>query len=257
MILLAGFVLAFLHTWATLATDLVILKIGLVVTLPGGLMAQEMAADSESLIHVALPFQAWFGNLTLLVADAFIVWRAWAIWRENMIIKWILIILLLLDIGVSIADGILDTMGEANSTITLDWVSAVLNLAVNVAATLLIVYRAWKHHKSVQEISRRRKTRVEAILLIFIESGVIFGVIQTLSIIFQALEVHAILFSPVDIASVFISILFIYTAAINPVALVLLVQTGNTYEDTYHQEEIPEATEQLSLELTSAHAAVS
>ena len=72
-----------------------------------------------------------------------------------------------------------------------------INLAVNIMATLLIVYRAWyisisitysqvtstynksrTHHKSVWAVSRNRKTQVEAILLLFIESGALFAAIQ-------------------------------------------------------------------------------
>lgn len=83
----------------------------------------------------------------------------------------------------------------ANTGTILDWISIVTTLAVNTMATLLIVYRAWYssitytqvvgahnkiriHHKSVRGISRNRKTQVEGILLLFIESGALFAAIQ-------------------------------------------------------------------------------
>lgn len=70
-----------------------------------------------------------------------------------------------------------------------------INLTVNTIATLLIIYRAWytpsssnqviithsksrAHHKSVQSIARSRRTQVEAILLLIIESGAVFAAIQ-------------------------------------------------------------------------------
>lgn len=51
-------------------------------------------------------------------------------------------------IGVTIADAVVDTKGlvdavQAENSVTLDWLSIVTNVAVNVVATLLIAYRAW------------------------------------------------------------------------------------------------------------------
>lgn len=96
---------------------------------------------------------------------------------------------------INTADLIVDTQTFLfTHSITLDWVATLLNLAVNTVATLLIVYRAWfisifypdvisthsgsrTHHKSVRSISRK-KTQVEALLLLFIESGAVLAVIQ-------------------------------------------------------------------------------
>lgn len=163
-------------------------------------------------------------------------------------------------LAVAISDGVVDTEVDIQAStyndITLDWVSVVLNLAVNVVATLLIAYRAWwvldlcwipytastfpmitfscmwfrKHHNSVHAISHSKRTQVEVILLLFVESGAIFGVIQVchllkdvfwvdcslytkiLMIVFTALDVHAITLSPIDNASFLIYGLYIYIA---------------------------------------------
>lgn len=49
--------------------------------------------------------------------------------------------------GVAIADGVVDTKVEYATTninlVTLDWINTVLNLTVNIVATLLIAFRAW------------------------------------------------------------------------------------------------------------------
>ncbi|KAE9388104.1 hypothetical protein BT96DRAFT_981167 [Gymnopus androsaceus JB14] len=194
--------------------NLLLVKFGLVLSLPGGIIAQEMAANSKSLVTDIV--EVWAGALILLMADMAIIWRARAIWVENRLIKWILLIILLLDIGVNIADTIVDTKLFLNlvvNTITLDWLSIVLNLMVNVVATLLIAYRACK------------RTQVEAILILFVESGAIFGVIQISNIIIQALDTHTAEFSLIDHVRVIFAVLYILSAAINPVALVILVQT--------------------------------
>ncbi|KAE9400045.1 hypothetical protein BT96DRAFT_975543 [Gymnopus androsaceus JB14] len=118
------------------------------------------------------------------MADMAIVWRAWALWAENKLITWTLLIILLADIGVNIADVIVNCKAELNfnnNAVTSDWISTVLNLAVNIVATLLIAHRAWTHHQSTHGILRNKKAQVEAILLLMIESGAVFGVVQCLS----------------------------------------------------------------------------
>jgi len=110
-----------------------------------------------------------------------------------------------------------------------------MNLAVNTEATLLIVYRAWTHHKSVQSISRNKKSQVEAILLLFIESGALFAACQILNIVIRALDVNSILNTPVNICSLFFTDLYTISAAFSPVAIVILVQTRSDYEHTHHQ----------------------
>lgn len=51
-----------------------------------------------------------------------------------------------LDLGVNAVD-ILDDVRENtrvhNNSIALDWIAAVISLAVNIMATLLILYQAW------------------------------------------------------------------------------------------------------------------
>lgn len=80
-------------------------------------------------------------------------------------------------------------------SVTLDWIAIVINLAVNMMATLLIIYQAWYnsisinssqvtysklriYHKSIRSISRSNKSQVEAILLLLIESGAVLAAVQ-------------------------------------------------------------------------------
>jgi len=265
-LLLAGFVFTLLYICEVIIGSLVILKFGLVVSLPGGLAAQEMAANSQSALMSSLVLQSLCGDVMYLIADAVIVWRAWAIWVEKSNIKCSLFILLLLDIGVTIADIITDAEFDTNPntrpipTETLDWVGIVLSLTVNIVATLLIAYRAWAHHRSIQTFAPNRKTQVEMILFLVVESGAIFGVVQIFSIVFQALDVHATPLSPIDTASTFVQGLYAYSAAINPVALIILVQTGSTYDHSFHLEEgeeikLPTVQQQCSQEDIPSHIA--
>ncbi|KAE9404090.1 hypothetical protein BT96DRAFT_1074306 [Gymnopus androsaceus JB14] len=241
-LLLAGFLMIVLYSCEGISVNMFLVKFGLVVSLPGGLPTQEMSASSKTIVVEIL--QEWGANFIVLMADAAIVWRAWALWVDNRLIKWTLLIILLLDISVTIADAIAGTQVLLNSsaeinTVTLDWLSVVLNLAVNIVATLLIAYRAWTHHQSMHALSRTKKTQVENILLLFVESGAIFALVQIFSIVIQALDIHAAVLSSTDITRSFINALYIYGAAINPVALVVLVQTGNTYDHSFHLNDFP------------------
>ncbi|KAE9403824.1 hypothetical protein BT96DRAFT_451425 [Gymnopus androsaceus JB14] len=243
-LLLAGFAMIALVTCSNIAGNLLLVKFGLVMSLPGGLLAQETAANLKALLTSIL--NNWSGNFIYLIADTAIIWRAWALWAENRLIKWTLLIILLADIGISIADNIVGTKAYLTSnSVTLDSLSTAVNLTVNIVATLLIAYRAWSHHRLIHAISRNKKTPVEAILLLMIESGAIYGLVQVVTIIFSVLDIQAAELSPVDEVDVFLEQLYLYSAALNPVALVILIQTGNTYEHSFHWEDV------TSLEINS------
>ncbi|KAE9401299.1 hypothetical protein BT96DRAFT_974846 [Gymnopus androsaceus JB14] len=205
-LLLVGFAMVALVTCVNNAINLVLVKSAFMESLSGGLSEQAMAADSKTMVMFIL--QTWCENFILLIGDTATVWRAWALWTGNKLIKWMLLITLLAEIGIGIVDAIVDTKGDLNliyNAVTLDWVSVVFNLLVNIVATLLIAYRAWTYHQSTHVLLCNKKTQVEAILLLMVESGAIFGVVQ----------------------------------ALNPVALVILIQTGNTYEHSFHLEDVP------------------
>ncbi|KAE9389608.1 hypothetical protein BT96DRAFT_980660 [Gymnopus androsaceus JB14] len=239
-LLLAGFVMVVLSTCSNVVANLLLVKFGLVLSLSRSLTAQEMAANLKAIIPGML--SDWSGSFIFLIADTAIVWRAWALWAKNRPIKLILLIILLADIGISFADSVVDTkevINLINNTVTLDLLSTALNVTVNIVATLLIAYRAWTHHQSTRVILRSKKTEVEAILLLMVESGAIFGVVQLSFIIIQALDLRAAPISPTANAIFFLNTLYVYSAALNPVALVILVQTGNTYERSSHLEDAP------------------
>ncbi|KAE9389426.1 hypothetical protein BT96DRAFT_1025046 [Gymnopus androsaceus JB14] len=242
--LLSGtFVLVTVAFIGNLTENFVLVKYSLRVSLPGGIFAQAEAADSQPLFQIWEQIINWSGNIEQFIADLIIAWRAWALWPNNKTVQWTLISLVLADIGVTIADSVVDTRKElsgANQSVTLDWVISVLSLLVNVVATSLIAYRAWMYHNSINFVSiRRRKTQMESILLIIVESGGFFGIMQVLTIIFEKLDVNAVAFSPLDLGTRFIINLYSYVAALNPVVIFILVQTQNTYEQSMHLDNIP------------------
>jgi len=249
--LMVAFVFTMLFISGTILFELVLLKFGLIKSAPDGLAAQQLAASAKPILGIWNAIIVWSVNLSILIADGIIVWRAYALWLNHRIVKWILIVILLADIALTFADTITDTVEEtleSNSILTLDYISVVVSLIVNIVATSLIAYRAWTYYRSTRSISTRNKrSQVEAILLLCIESGAILGIVQLLTLILQALDIRAVPLSPITYATGLFSILYAYTVVLNPLALVILVQTENTYESSYHSSrDLPTVGESLT-----------
>ncbi|KAE9398708.1 hypothetical protein BT96DRAFT_722272 [Gymnopus androsaceus JB14] len=87
-LLLMAFALAALFACLDVAIGLLSVRFGFMVPLSGGLIAQELAADSK--ISGMSIINDWTGNCIFLIADTAIVWRAWALWAENRLVKWTL-----------------------------------------------------------------------------------------------------------------------------------------------------------------------
>jgi len=150
--------------------------------------------------------------------------------RDSKIVKLLLVFLVVVDIGVTIADCVADTKNVKFFTVTLDWVQIIVSLSVNVVATCLIAIRAWMHRRSTRPFRMRtRKTQVEEVLILLVESGAIYALIQIASLIIRALDVDITSPTPVGTARGIIDQIYLYCASLNPVAISLLVQTQCTY----------------------------
>ncbi|KIK57387.1 hypothetical protein GYMLUDRAFT_247029 [Collybiopsis luxurians FD-317 M1] len=89
---------------------------------------------------------------SILLSDFIVIWRAWTLFWEEKHWKVALALLMIVNIGTSIADCILDDIDlkveESDSSISLDWTSGVVSLLVNMFGTGLI---AQSCHGSVHE----------------------------------------------------------------------------------------------------------
>jgi len=240
-ILPIGCGLVVLNIYTVTSQSLVLNKYGLMISLPGGLVAQIISAQSESATSTIL--KAISVDVMFIIANTIILWRAWAICAQSRTMNFFLMIMLLVDIGINIADvmvvakvTLLDTIG---SSITMEWVAPVINLTVNTMSTLLIVYRAWTHNRLISSVLRKRKTQVESILLLFIESGAVFAAIQVLYIVFEVLDLNTDLKSPIHTFSLFVADSYGICSTLNPLAIVILIHTRNTYEHSFHIEDVP------------------
>ncbi|KAF9065750.1 hypothetical protein BDP27DRAFT_1450050 [Rhodocollybia butyracea] len=255
--LVGTFVLMILYIVSQSAAILTLIKYGLVVSLPGGIMSQAAAADLQPLLRLSQLITIWSRSIVSLIADAVIAWRASGVWVGNKAAKWTLVVLMLADIAVSLVDDIADSRLElspnsnvSNSIVALDGIVFAVALSVNMVATCLIGFRAWTYHNSMRAISiRRKKSRVEGIFLLLVESGTAYALFQIINIIIRELDVKAADLSPIIYAGESVEQLNIYAAALNPVVIFILVQTQDMDEHSFW---IPTLIQQLELSGTQS-----
>ncbi|KAE9389239.1 hypothetical protein BT96DRAFT_407588 [Gymnopus androsaceus JB14] len=178
---------------------------------------------------------AWWGpTINLLIGDGLVLWRAWCIWdvrnkRNRFWLGFILILLMVGNIAVNIADAILDTIAPfslSSGANMIDWVSLVVSLIVNVFATLLVGLKAWHLYqlKHLHHPTEAQYFQINNILLILVESGLVFCLIQILYAVLNGLEVgNENLLSTISLVYSMIIAFANGCAALYPVALVIII----------------------------------
>ncbi|KAF5382797.1 hypothetical protein D9757_007280 [Collybiopsis confluens] len=119
---------------------------------PGDLMAQiaTTAVKEES----AFTAGAWPLNLNIIIGDALVAWRAWAVWSDRKSVKIILMIMAILNALLCIADAAFDdaTLLAPSSIegtpVPIDVTTLAFSFALNLAATSLIGLKACAHLKN-------------------------------------------------------------------------------------------------------------
>ncbi|KAF9064808.1 hypothetical protein BDP27DRAFT_1450582, partial [Rhodocollybia butyracea] len=171
-------------------------------TLEQGLSAQVQAADTKTVIWQYMP--DWPATINtffheLLLSDGIVVWRAWCLFQQDRYWRLLLLILMIANIGVNVADCIWPDVKLANKlseSTALDWLSAVLSLVVNLVVTSLVACKAWSHHRWISARLNghltRQGTRAENILNLLIESGAIFCTMQSIYVIIVVLSMYNI-----------------------------------------------------------------
>ncbi|KIK57366.1 hypothetical protein GYMLUDRAFT_247010 [Collybiopsis luxurians FD-317 M1] len=109
-----------------------------------------LEAEAQISIKKSLPFQSmqtWPFAISIILSDLIVVWRAWSLFQQERLWKAALTLLMIIDVGIQIADCILDNIDikvlELASSVILDWLSLVVSLVVNMFATALIAWKAW------------------------------------------------------------------------------------------------------------------
>ncbi|KAF9070247.1 hypothetical protein BDP27DRAFT_1420129 [Rhodocollybia butyracea] len=236
-LLVATFLIVTLYSSANLAINMVFLQDEVISPAPEGATVGQAVQEavSQPLLEVGAQISNWTSSLIILIGDIIIIWRAWAVWMHNVIVKYFLAFSLLIIIGVNLADTSVDSEQSlivAGRSLSFDWVFTALSLSMNVALTSLIAYQTWRYSRSMNVTSALglRNTHVGRILFLLVESGAIFAIFQVLNLIFKGLDMKALNLSPLQFASLNVSVVFAYVAALNPLAIFILVETNNTYD---------------------------
>ncbi|KIK52228.1 hypothetical protein GYMLUDRAFT_970649 [Collybiopsis luxurians FD-317 M1] len=112
----------------------------------GGLEAQSQILDKEILPLAYM--DSWGLTVSMLCSDFIVVWRAWVLFQQERLWKIALVLSMIVNIGIQLADCILDDINinvfTSNSSMILDWLSLVVSLVVNMLATGLISWKAWQ-----------------------------------------------------------------------------------------------------------------
>ncbi|THV00455.1 hypothetical protein K435DRAFT_446618 [Dendrothele bispora CBS 962.96] len=126
-------------------------------------------------------------RLNFLLSDGIVVWRTWVLYPEQWIVRGILLICMLIscvctfvDAGLKAARELRDVMDTSGGPAEQSLLMALPLLFTNLVAVSLIGYKTWSHRKDVQwnlMTSDGAGSRVQKILWLLIESGLIYCVI--------------------------------------------------------------------------------
>ncbi|KIK69428.1 hypothetical protein GYMLUDRAFT_237222 [Collybiopsis luxurians FD-317 M1] len=223
-------------TWSITTSEAFILIqeqlnfIGIKAGVQEGLETQGLRANKK-----ALPLNnmdSWALTLSGILSDLIVIWRAWVLFQPERLWKVALVLLMGINIGVNVTDCILHDIISAtlsNSDSVLDWLSLVISSVVNMFATGLIAWKAWNYHHIMKEAARRRRTRVESILLLLIESGAIYCAIQTLYAVFILLNIYGPTRSVgFQEAYAIFGAIFVLASGWYPIAVVILVNINSS-----------------------------
>ncbi|KAF9070252.1 hypothetical protein BDP27DRAFT_1324068 [Rhodocollybia butyracea] len=231
-LLIATSISVTLFMTANVALNMIFLRDETIVPVPAGKEAQ--AAASQPFLEVGAQISNWTSTLIFLIGDIIIIWRAWAVWMHSKIVKSFLALILLVTIVLNLADASEDSKKNlfvTGQSVTIDWVFFAISLSLNVILTLLIAYQTWKYYRFRRSTSTvTSKTIVGRILLLLVESGAFWAIFQVLNLTFKALDLKASNLSPLQFATLIVSVFYIYVTALNPLAIFILVETNNTYD---------------------------
>ncbi|THH18067.1 hypothetical protein EW146_g2850 [Bondarzewia mesenterica] len=137
--------------------------------------------------------QQSLGVIIYLLSDVIVVWRAWVLYPNN----------------------------RKPIIATVSLLICATKLMVNIMATSLIGYKAWKHHQEIKNnLGPRKKTQVEKILALLVESGILYCFIWIVNIMMSFKSST----SNIDT----LSGICIQIAGIYPTIIVILVSHQNT-----------------------------
>ncbi|THU95099.1 hypothetical protein K435DRAFT_798386 [Dendrothele bispora CBS 962.96] len=182
--------------------------------------------------------QLFASRFTYILSDGIVIWRAWVFYPEKWTARSILILSILGACGANLVDLTADFKevligthpgNEFAETLTFPMFS----LVANFVATLMIGYKAWCHRGIIQlclSLSNKSAYRAQKILVLLVESGVIYCVFWVLLLVLGAVMPN-VASLPIQIIMDALPVL----SAIYPVLIVLILARERFVEQQYSQ----------------------
>ncbi|KIK54863.1 hypothetical protein GYMLUDRAFT_249207 [Collybiopsis luxurians FD-317 M1] len=225
-------------------------RYGMMEQLHEGLEAQGAAAAAKSVWWDYV--NPWPVTINLLLGDYIVAWRAWILSQKSRFWKVLLAGMTICNTVLNIADCI-----WANVTLhemlslqfgPLDWLSLTFSLAINLISTLLISWKAWKHYSNLSG-SSYTANRTLKLLLLLVESGGIFCLLQLANLIFDIFDTSPVISAEFsfNIASLVFNNTLIGFSALYPIAVFLLIQSNTSpVIETFHSSQSPAESDTIT-----------
>ncbi|KAK7020329.1 hypothetical protein R3P38DRAFT_1201303 [Favolaschia claudopus] len=122
--------------------------------------------------------QTWLRRITYFLSDVIVVWRAWVIWHDNLIVHAVLAVCLIGTGATSLVLAVFNTKTEFQGTHydrdTKNFLGTFGLLVTNFGATALISYKLWYYRRNVKKYlnhPRNASTKIENVLILLMETG--------------------------------------------------------------------------------------
>ncbi|KAJ7651427.1 hypothetical protein FB45DRAFT_1051152 [Roridomyces roridus] len=236
-ILQTAMILLFLSSTLQFITDFIFS----IAQIQGYMMSTRfpLADRKDDWENTHLPFyviQRWPPAINFIVSDLIVLWRAASLRQSH---RWLKVAMGTLGVAdvvvwcVAAAFTSRDAAQRSSNRATdqvVNTVSIITSLAINVIGTIAIAVVAWKHHRTMNQAAITRwRGDVPRILLVLVESGVVWALIQILYVVLE--DVDLVPGSPLDMGTGALLKMAVYLAAILPTLTLIIIRSKRSVED--------------------------
>ncbi|KAF7314991.1 hypothetical protein MIND_00013200 [Mycena indigotica] len=180
-----------IFTLLATTTHLALHLTSLILQLPGIVML-DRDINPWVLLRKINVVQTGLRRAIYFISDAIVIWRAWAIWHDNQIVRLVLAFFLLSTFATSLSLYILNIKsilyGAHYPSMLKNFLGTFPLLITNFAATGLIAYKLWYYRANLKKYlspaaayasphSHSPGPKIERVLILLIESGVVYGIL--------------------------------------------------------------------------------
>ncbi|KAJ7433733.1 hypothetical protein FB451DRAFT_1419508 [Mycena latifolia] len=175
----------------------------------------------------------WPQLVTYTISDAIVVWRAWVLYPRNRAVQGILATVTCADIILWIYAQVHLSEHAAQQGNTNPGIDVKLSTAANfmsLGTNLLATGFSRKYFQLMEGTwhDKIRRSRITRIMLVLIETGVAWGVIQIAVGVIQQLDLAEL--TSLDLATAVVETASTYLAGILPAVTVIIVHSQNSFE---------------------------